>query len=166
MVEIPNRLPTFIKQGGILGIPALLTNQTCTRDNPGIIPVTLYDNTADYASGNGAIVENVIIGATGTVTKSTLFFFVRLDDNTTWRYFAEVDLPAIGSASASAKDSNYPLRADLGRRIYSPVAQVGNDQGLIGFRINGNSRTVQLGCALGTAIGSLPIIVWLNGGEL
>lgn len=166
MVEVPNRLPTFIKQGGILGNPASLTNQVCTRDNPGVIPVTLYDNTADYASGNGAIVENVIIAPTGTVTKSALFFFIRLDDDSTWRYWGEVDLPAIASASATAKDTNYPLRADLGRRLYSPVAQVGDDQGLIGFRINGNSRTVQIGCALGAAIGSLPLLVWLQGGEL
>lgn len=166
MVEVPNRLPTFIKQGGTLGNPAQLTNQVCTRNAPGNTPVTLYDNTADYASGNGAIVENIIVAATGTVTKSTLLFFMRLDDSATWNFWGEADLPAIASASASAKDSNYPLRIDLGRRIYSPVAQVGNDQGLQGFRINGNSRTVQLGVALGTAVGSSPIIVWLSGGEL
>lgn len=166
MVEVPNRLPTFIKQGGIVGVPVSLTNQTCTRDNPGVVPQVIYDNAGDYASGNGSIIENVVVCPTGTVTKSTLFFFIKLDDSTTWRYWGEVDLPAINSASASTKDSNYPLRADLGRRLYSPVAQVGDDQGLVGFRLNGNSRSVQLGCALGTAIGSLPIIVWLQGGEL
>lgn len=166
MTEVPNRLPTFIKQTGIIGVPASLTNQVCTRDSPGSTPVILYDNTGDYASGNGAIAENILVCPTGTVAKSTLFFFIKIDADTEWKYWAEADLPALASISASAKDGNYPLRVDLGRRLYSPVAQVGSDQGLVGIRINGDSRSYQLGVALGTAIGSQPMYIWMEGGEM
>jgi hypothetical protein len=137
----------------------------CTRDSPGSIPVTIYDSTASYANGNGATVENVIVNAVGTVAKSTLFFFIKLDGATTWQLWSEVDLPALASQSATAKPTGYPLRSDLSRRIYSPVANVGTDQGINAFRINGN-RQIQIGVALGTAVGSLPIIVTLEGGEL
>jgi hypothetical protein len=148
-----NRLPAFISQGGFIGTPASLTNQVCTRDAPGNVPLVVYNNSTDntYVSGNGAVIENV---------------FVKLDGSATWLYFDEIDLVALSSISATTKGSGYPLRATLSEQIYSPVPRVGSNQGVIASRLNSiDSRALQVGVALGTAIGSLPMIVWLKGGE-
>jgi hypothetical protein len=169
MAENPNPTPGFIRQGGILGYPVSLTNQVCTRDSPGNVPLVLYDNdsTSGYASGNGAIVENLTICPTGTVSKSTLLIFVKfLDQGNTWIYWDEVDLPALAAVSASAKGAGYPLKATLTRTILAPPARVGSNPYPNAFRINGDSRTLQIGVALGTAIGSSPMYIWLDGGEL
>jgi hypothetical protein len=169
MTESPNPMPGFIRQGGTLGYPVALTNQVCTRDAPGNVPLVLYDNDSStgYASGNGAIAENLIIAPTGTVAKSTLFLFWKFPDiNSNWLYWDEVDLPALASVSASAKGSGYPLRAALTRQMLAPPARVGSNPYPNTFRINGDSRALQIGVALGTTIGSAPMYIWLSGGEL
>lgn len=169
MAENPNPTPGFIRQGGVLGYPVSLTNQVCTRDSPGTVPLVLYDNdsTSGYASGNGAIVENLIIAPTGTVSKSTLLLFWKFpDQSNTWIYWDEVDLPALASVSANTKGTGYPLKATLSRVIFAPPARVGSNPYPSAFRINGDSRSLQIGVALGTAIGSSPMYVWLDGGEL
>jgi hypothetical protein len=168
MAENPNPQPAFIRAGGILGNPVKLTNQVCTRDSPGNIPIVIYDNGADYASGNGAIIENIIIVPTGNVVKSILFVFYKDLSNATpeWLLYDEIDLAAISSISASTKDTNYPLKAPTVRQLYRSMPNVGSTQYPTGYRINGNTRTIQLGVALGTTIGTAPIIVYLEGGEL
>jgi hypothetical protein len=169
MTESPNPTPGFIRQSGVLGYPVALTNQVCTRDSPGNVPLILYDNDSStgYASGNGAIAENLVIAPTGTVAKSTLFIFWKFPDvANTWVYWDEVDLPALASVSASTKGSGYPLKASLSRVILAPPARVGSNPYPSAFRINGDSRVIQIGVALGTAIGSNPMYIWLDGGEL
>lgn len=170
MSENPNPQPAFIRSGGILGTPVLLTNQVCTRDAPGNIPIVIYDNQLAYSSGNGAIVENLIIVPTGVVAKSVLFLFVKdLESSTTTPVFTlydEIDLPALASISATTKNATYPLKAPLARDLYRSLPQVGTLQYPKGFRINGNSRNLQYAVALGTTIGTAPIIVYLEGGEL
>lgn len=169
MAENPNPTPGFIRQGGILGYPVSLTNQVCTRDSPGNVPLILYDNdsTSGYASGNGAIAENLVIAPTGTVAKSTLLIFWKFPDRAdTWIYWDEVDLPALASISATTKGAGYPLKATLTRTILAPPARVGSDPYPTAFRINGDSRSLQIGVALGTTIGAAPMHVWLDGGEL
>lgn len=166
MAELPNGTPSFIRSPGILGVPIKLTNQVCSRDNPGNIPLIIYDNSAEYASGNGAIAENVTVCATGTVTKSVLFLFIKFTETIApeWLLWHEIDLPALATADATTKGAGYPLRGEL-KRIYSPIPQAGSIPFADGLRINGESRQIQIGVALGTAIGSLPIIVYLEGGE-
>ena len=152
-----------------MGYPVSLTNQTCTRDSPGNVPLILYDNdsTSGYASGNGAIVENLIIAPTGTVAKSTLFLFWKFPDRAdTWIYWDEVDLPALASISATTKGAGYPLKAELTRTILAPPPRVGSNPYPNAFRINGDSRSLQIGVALGTTTGTAPVQVWLEGGEL
>lgn len=169
MAESPNPTPGFIRQGGVIGTPVALTNQVCTRDAPGNVPLILYDNDSStgYASGNGAIAENLRICPTGTVAKSTLLIFWKFPDTSnTWLYWDEVDLPALASVSASTKGSGYPLKATLSGVILAPVARVGSSAYPNAFRINGDSRALQIGVALGTTIGTSPMYVWLEGGEL
>jgi hypothetical protein len=90
---------------------------------------------------------------------------MKIDGSATWIYHDEVDLPALSAQSATTKPSGYPLRAQLSEVIYSPTPNIGTDQGVRATRINDPSRSLQLGVALGTAIGSLPLIVYLKGGE-
>jgi hypothetical protein len=169
LTENPNSTPIFIRQGGLVGRPVSLTNQVCTRDAPGNVPLVLYDNsdTAGYASGNGALVEDLIIAPTGTVIKSTLLIFWKINNQTSapWLYWDEVDLPAQATISASAKSTTYPFRATLTRTLLSPTPRVGTIQYASGFRINGDSVPIQIGVALGIAAGTAPVIVWLDGGE-
>lgn len=169
MTENPNTTPGFIRQGGLLGRPVSLTNQVCTRDAPGNVPLVLYDNSdvAGYSSGNGAIVENLIIAPSGTVAKSTLFIFWKIVTETSspWIYWDEVDLPALATISATAKSVAYPLKAPLTRVIFAPLPRVGTTPFPSAFRINGESTPIQIGVALGTAIGAVPMNVWLDGGE-
>jgi len=166
MAENPNPTPSFIRAGGILGNQVKLTNQVCTRVAPGNIPVVIYDNSGTYASGNGAIVENLIVVATDVVTKSILFLFVKFVNSATpeWLLYHEIDLPALASITANTKPTNYPLRGDL-RRIYGFAPNIGSNAFADALRINGESRLIQLGVALGTAIGTNPIIIYLEGGE-
>jgi len=166
MTITPNRLPNFIISGGFIGVPVSLTSQVCTRDSPGNVPIMLYDSTSSvYPLGNGAVAENLIISPTGAVAKSTLLLFMKIDGSATWLYHDEVDLPALSTQSATTKPSGYPLRAQLSEVIYSPTPNIGTDQGVRATRINDPSRSLQLGVALGTAIGSLPLIVYLKGGD-
>lgn len=170
MAENPNPQPSFIRAGGILGNPVKLTNQVCTRDAPGNIPLVIYDTQGSYTSGNGAIVENLVIVPTGSVAKSVLFIFVKdLSTSLTapeFTLYEEIDLPALATISASTKDTNYPLKAPIARELYRSMPNVGSLQFPKGLRICGNSRSLQYGIALGTAIGTAPIIVYLEGGEL
>lgn len=167
-MENPNTQPAFIRIGGILGTPARLTNQVCTRNAPGNIPIVIYDTQEKYTSGNGAIVENLIVVPTGTVVKSVLFLFIKdlSSPNPEFLLYEEIDLPALSSVSATAKSTVYPLKAPLSREIYRSVPSVGSLAFPRGFRIPGNSSSLQYGVALGTAIGTLPLIVYLEGGEL
>lgn len=169
MSENPNPQPGFIRAGGILGNIVSLTNQVCTRDAPGNIPLVIYDTQATYTSGNGAMVENLIIVPTGTVAKSVLFLFVKDLDTTAispfFTLYDEIDLPALASVSASAKSASYPLKAPLTRDLYRSLPQVGSLQYPKGLRLNGNSRNFQYAVALGTTIGTAPMYVYIEGGE-
>lgn len=168
MAENPNTQPGFIRIGGILGNPVKLSNQVCTRDAPGNIPLVLYDTQGTYTSGNGAIAENLVIVPTGVVAKSTLLIFVKDLSNSTPEFllYEEVDLPALASIAATAKPAEYPLKATLTREIYRSLPAVGSNAFPRGIRIPGNSASLQYGVALGTAIGTLPVIIYLEGGEL
>ncbi len=168
MAENPNVSPGFIRSIGFLGQIAKLTNQVCTRDAPGNVPLVIYDSQGTYVSGNGALIENFIISPTGTVTKSTLFLFVKFNDAVApeWLYFDEIDLPALASDSTTTKPAGYPFRASLIESLYQVPPRVGTIQYPEGWRLNGSSRNYQVGLALSIAIGSDPIIVWAKGGEL
>jgi hypothetical protein len=167
MPENPNVSPGFIRSIGFLGQIVKLTNQVCTRDAPGNVPLVIYDSQGTYVSGNGALIENFIISPTGVVAKSTLFVFVKFNDAVApeWLYFDEIDLPALASQSATAKPSGYPLRASVTELLYQIPPRVGTTQYPPGMRLNGSSRNYQIGVALGTAIGSAPLHIWIKGGE-
>lgn len=172
MTENPNPQPSFIRSGGIVGTPVKLTNQVCSRDSPGNIPIVIYDNQGDYTTGNGAIVENIVVVPTGTVTQSNLLIFYKLITGTVtpeWLLYEEFNLPALGSVSNTAKSNDYPKKFYPVRDLYRSVPQVSNAENYQypkGIRLNGNSRNYQIGVALTSAIGSLPIIIYLEGGEL
>lgn len=177
MPENPNPTPTFIRAGGVLGLPVLLTSQNCSRAAPGNIPLILYDNRDNYASGNGAIVENLTVCATGPITRNVLFLFLRFINPgglasaggiTEWLLWHEIDLPATTQLTTTTKDPLYPLRGPL-KRIYNPMPHTGGTPFCDGLRINGESRPLQIGVATGAAVsvnGTSPLIVWLEGGEL
>jgi hypothetical protein len=167
MSDNPNSSPSFIRTGGMIGAVVSLTNQVCTRDNPGNTPLVLYDSTASYAQGNGALCEDLTLCATGTIAKSVLFLFIKFtaDTNPTWFNIAEWDLPALASISATTASSGYPLSVPL-RKVLAPSPHTGTNQYNTGLRINSSGRAIQLGLALGTAIGSMPLIATMWGGEL
>jgi hypothetical protein len=168
MADSPNTSPSFIRTAGILGSVVSLTNQVCTRDNPGSIPVVLYDSNGAYAGGNGALAEDLTVCATGPIAKSVLFMFIKFtsDTNPVWVNIAEWDLPALASVSATTASASYPLSLPL-RNILAPQPHSSTTTAQFkALRINSSGRAIQLGLALGTAIGSLPLIATLWGGEL
>jgi hypothetical protein len=167
MSDNPNTSPSFIRTGGMIGAVVSLTNQVCTRDNPGNIPLVIYDSTASYAQGNGAYCEDLTVCATGIVAKSVLFLFIKFtaDTNPTWFNIAEWDLPALASISATTASAGYPLSVSL-RKVLAPSSLVGTNPYKSALRINSSNRSIQLGLALGTAIGSMPLIATMWGGEL
>lgn len=177
MPENPNPTPSFIRAGGILGVPVKLAFTQSNRFAPGSTPLVVYDNTADYAQGNGALIENITVCATGTVVKTVLLIFARfltLPGTATqygtgeWLLWHEIDLPATGAStpSATTKDPNYPFRGTL-KRLYNPFPHTGTTSFCDGIRVNGSSRPMQIGVALSATQPSdnTPLIVWLEGGE-
>lgn len=162
----PNTAPAFIRNVGIVGQPVGLTNQVCPRDNPGSIPVIIYDPSATYAMGNGALVESLRAEATGVTAASCLVLFHRVMDEAqpVWRKAAEVQLPSVTSAPTDGSILSYPVEIPLPRILF-PTASTGNDSYLRGLRINALDRPVQWGVALTVAVGTAPVIVTMYGGE-
>lgn len=167
MADAPNTSPSFIRTCGVLGSVVALTTQVCTRDAPGSTPVVLYDSNGAYAGGNGALAEDFTVCATGPIAKSVLFMFLKFtaDTNPVWVNIFEWDLPALSAVSATTASASYPLSLPL-RKILSPQPHAGSAGIFTGLRINSSGRAIQLGLALGTAIGSMPLICTLWGGEL
>lgn len=166
MVAAPNTSPAFIQTVGILGYPAELTSQVCTRDAPGSIPLTIYDPTADYAQGNGALVEVIRAEATGVTAASCLLLFYRLmeDSSPKWRKAAEIALPAVGTVPTNAAIAGYPVELPLPKILF-PVPSAGTTTQFTGLRLNPPERPIQWGVALTVAVGTAPIIVTMYGGE-
>lgn len=166
MADAPNTAPAFIQTSGMLGVPVELTNQVCTPDNPGTTPVLAYDPTADYAQGNGALVEMVDIQLTGNTAATTVLMFYRWlnETNPKWRKAAQRAIPtAAYSATAELASYKIPLKD-----ILFPVPGAGAGtvlQQFQGLRINSPDRGVQWGFALTVAAGTAPIIVTMYGGE-
>lgn len=184
---MPDRIftPATVKNGGIIGNVVKITNENLAapRANPQAnIPQVLYDNTAEYAQGNGAIVEGLTVCLTSTNPKNVLLIFVRFFNPaslsnlntsfTEWFLWHEIDLPAGAyGVTPNVKDPNYPMEAPL-KRFYAAIAKTGgvgaNSGFASGLRINGQSRPLQIGVALGTQLVAIGdnYYIWLQGGEL
>ena len=166
MADAPNTSPGFIQTVGIIGVPIELTNQTCTPDNPGATPLVAYDPTADYAQGNGALVEMVDIQLTGSTAGTTVLMFYRLTLETSpkWRKAAQKAIATVAYSNIVELPSYKMSLKD----ILFPVPAGGAGTGLQqfqGLRINSPSRAIQWGFALTVAAGTAPIIVTMYGGE-
>ncbi|MBO3463134.1 hypothetical protein G7B40_001470 [Aetokthonos hydrillicola Thurmond2011] len=166
MADAPNTSPAFIQTMGIIGVPVDLTNQVCTADNPGTTPIIAYDPTADYAQGNGALIEHIDIQLTGNTAATTVLLFYKFISDTTpkWRKAAQ---RAIASATVSTT-AELPSYSMPLKNILFPVPQAGAGTGLQqfqGLRINSPDRSIQWGFALTVAAGTSPIIVTMYGGE-
>lgn len=166
MTASPNSSPIFIRNIGIIGQPVMLTNQTCFRDVPGNTPVIIYDPTASYALGNGALVESIQASATGITAASCLMIFYRITDETQplWRKAFEVSLPAVSAGVLDSAIAGYPVEVPL-PKLNFPVAHAGNNPNITGLRINPNDRPIEWGAALSVAVGTSPVIVTMYGGE-
>jgi hypothetical protein len=152
----PNTAPAFIRNVGIVGQPVALTNQVCSRDNPGSTPVIIYD----------PLVESLRSEATGVTAASCLLLFHRVMDEAqpVWRKAGEVQLPSVATAPTEGSILSYPVEMLLPRILF-PVAGTANESYLRGLRLNAIDRPVQWGVALTVAVGSAPIIVTMYGGE-
>ncbi len=163
----PNTAPAFIRNVGIIGQPVALTNQVCTRDNPGTTPVVIYDSSASYASGNGAFVECFQCNATGVSVAVALLVFHRLPEETSpqWRLAFESSIPEVVAVGDSAFP-NFPVYIPLPLILF-PVPHAGDAEigAFRGLRINGGDRAIQWGVALSRAVGNFPLIVTMYGGE-
>lgn len=164
MADSPNTSPPFIQTVGTIALPIQLTNQVCTRDNPGTTPVTIYDSGADYNQENGALIEMIDIQLTGVTVDTVVMLFDQYDSETTpvWRKVGEVAVPAVSPSLTTAVPSyKIPLKD-----ILSPVPHAGAGvsqppQQFQGLRVN--SSNIKLGVAL-TVANTTPIIVRLYGG--
>ena len=159
MSDAPNTSPAFIQTNGVLGFPIELTNQVCTRNNPGSTPVIIYDATEDYAQGNGGLVETIDIKLTGTSPDLVVLLFDKFVAETIpkWRLVDELFIPAT-TATSTAGIVKYEFKL---KKILSPSKTSGteNNQGL---RLN--SKNIQYGVAL-TVAATDPIIIRMYGGE-
>ncbi|NJL10944.1 MAG: hypothetical protein HC908_14315 [Calothrix sp. SM1_7_51] len=162
----PNTSPAFIRNVGIIGQPIALTSQVCTRENPGNTPSVIYDPSAAYATGNGALVETIRAEATGVTAASCLLLFHRILDEAqpVWRKALEVTLPAVATIPTDSAIPGYPVELPLPKILF-PVAGAGNDASMRGLRLNPSERPIQWGAALTVAVGTAPIIISMYGGE-
>lgn len=162
MSDAPNTSPAFMQSMGILGLPVDLTTQICTPSTPGSAPVAAYSSIADYALGNGALVEMIDIQLTGSIPATTILMFYRFTGETSprWRKAASRAVAAATYDSTSELPSyKIPLKD-----ILFPVPQVGTTPGFSGLRLNSSSRSLEWGFALTVAVTN-PIIVTMYGGE-
>jgi hypothetical protein len=166
MPDAPNSSPAFIQTMGMIGVPIELTNQVCNPDNPGTTPLTAYDPTANYAQGNGALVEMVDIQLTGTTVNTTVLMFYKLLEEISpkWRKAAQRAIASVSySSTVELPSYKIPLKDIL---FPVPAAGAGTTlQQFQGLRINSPDRSVQWGFALTVAAGTAPIIVTMYGGE-
>lgn len=157
MADSPNTSPAFIQTVGVLGLPIELTNQVCTRNNPGSTPVVIYDSSEEYAQGNGALVEALDIQVTGITPDTVVMLFDKFLSETIpkWRKVAEVFIPSTSATSTAVlTEYEFPLK-----KILSPTKGNDNNQGL---RLN--SSNIQYGVAL-TVATTDPVIIRMYGGE-
>lgn len=161
MPDAPNTAPAFMQTTGLLGVPVELTNQVCTRDTPGSTPVVGYDSSAEYAQGNGALVEMIDIQVTGNAIATVVMMFDRYTGEVSpkWRKVAEIAVAAAAISNTSVLPSyKIPLKD-----ILFPVPGGSSLPQFQGYRIN--SKGMQLGFALTVAVGTSPLIIRMYGGE-
>lgn len=165
MADAPNTAPAFIQTVGFIGVPIELTNQVCTRENPGTTPLTIYSSDSDYNQGNGALVEMIDIQITGNTAATVLMLFDRFTTETIpkWRKLAEVAIAAATPSNTSAVTSyKIPLKDILFPVPHAGAGTAQPPQQFQGLRLN--SSGVELGVALTVAAGTAPVIVRLCGG--